>query len=350
MNKIKKTKFGSYCLKGIPGGCEYCIKGEKLVLFVTGKCATKCWYCPLSKLRKNSSKMWANERECKSIGEVLQEARESNAKGAGITGGDPLLVLDKTLKYAGALKKEFGKKFHIHIYLSTKLVNEGNLRKLSRCVDEVRFHPVYLLDTEKQQEDIEKIKLASKFFKRKNIGIEVPIFPDKKKEIFYFIKKCARHISFVNLNELEIGDSNFNYILKRYSVDKNGYTISNSIKAGLWIINQCVKEGIDLKVHLCTAETKNWFQYKNRLLAHKLLPFGKRTKDGTVVYYFISKDKNRNFDKIRKKIRKSEGHYDKKKERVILNKRFVEKYSDFVITRAEEYPTWDGIETEREDI
>src|SRR4030042_7015807 len=155
MNRINKTKFGSYCFKGIPDGCKYCIKGEKLVLFVTGKCATKCFYCPLSKLRKNSSKMWANERECKNVMEVLEEVRESNAKGAGITGGDPLLVLNRTLKYARALKREFGRKFHIHIYLSTKLVTEKNLKQLSSVADEVRFHPENLLDIEKQKEDIE---------------------------------------------------------------------------------------------------------------------------------------------------------------------------------------------------
>ncbi len=350
MDKIKKTSFGSYCVNGIPDGCKYCIKGEKLVLFVTGKCKTKCLYCPLSKLRKDSSKLWTNERKCKSVREVLEEARESNARGAGITGGDPLVVLSKTLKYAKALEKEFGKKFHIHIYLSTKLVNEGNLKKLSSCVDEVRFHPIYLLDVERQQEDVGKIKLASKFFKKKNIGIEVPLFPDKKKEIFSFIERAAKYIGFVNLNELEIGDSNFNYILKKYNVDKNGYTVKDSINAGVWIMKKCIKEEINLKIHLCTAETKNWYQYKNRLLKHSILPFGKRTPDGTVVYYSISKEKNKKKFEMLKKIGKNEGYYDGRKKRVILNKKFIGKYSTFIITRAEEYPTWDGIEVEREEI
>jgi hypothetical protein len=34
-------------------------------------------------------------------------------------GGDPLLFLNRTINYAKALKKAFGKKFHIHIYLHT---------------------------------------------------------------------------------------------------------------------------------------------------------------------------------------------------------------------------------------
>jgi len=346
-NKINKTKFGSYCLNGIPEGCKYCIRGEKLVLFVTGKCATKCLYCPLSELRKDSSQTWANERECRTVGEVIDEAYESNSKGVGITGGDPLVVLSKTLKYAKALKKEFGKNFHIHIYLSTKLVSEKNLKQLSKVVDEVRFHPVYLLDIKKQKEDVKKIKLASKFFKRKNIGIEVPLFPDKKKEIFSFIKKVERLVSFVNLNELEIGDSNFNYILKKYNVDKNGYTVKNSIKSGLWILKQCIRECINLKMHLCTAETKNWYQFKNRLLKHNALPFGERTKEGTVVYYSIFKKDNLKFDNLKKYLREQEGFFDKRKNRIIVNRQNLAKFSkSYRIRKTEEYPTYDLIEVE----
>jgi uncharacterized protein len=351
LNKIRKTNFASFVIKGIPNGCRYCIRGEKLVLFVTGKCSTHCAYCPLSKLRKNSPKSWANEKECRSIEEVLEEAKESNAKGAGITGGDPLLVLNKTLKYASALKKHFGKMFHIHIYLSTKLVTKEKLKRLSEYIDEVRFHPDNLSNLTGHDKDIEKIKLASLFFKKQNMGIEIPIFPDKKKESVEFIKKVSPYISFVNLNELEIGDSNFNYILRKYEADKNGYTIKSSIDSGKWLMSQCIKNRLGLKVHLCTAETKNWYQYKNRLIKHKIMPFGRKTKEGTVIYYFISKQKNiPAFDGLRKKISSKEGYFDQSKQRIILNKKFLDKFSDFKISRSEEYPTYDRIEAESEDL
>ena len=108
-NKINKTRFGSYSLNGIPNGCKYCINGEKLVLFITGVCKTGCIYCPLSNLRKGKDTIWANEKQCNSVSDVIEEAKESNAKGAGITGGDPLVELERTIEYARALKKEFGK-------------------------------------------------------------------------------------------------------------------------------------------------------------------------------------------------------------------------------------------------
>jgi uncharacterized protein len=342
-NKIKRTNFASFSIRGIPEGCKYCIRGEKLVLFVTGKCRTKCLYCPLSKLRKNSSKIWANEKECKNIGEVLEEVRESRAKGAGITGGDPLLVFKRTIKYARALKQDFGKRFHIHVYLSTKLVTKDKLRQLSKYIDEVRFHPDHLLNKDRHEEDIKKISIARDYFPIKNIGIEIPIFPDKKEVSFQFIKKIAGDISFVNLNELEIGDSNHQFISKHYKLDKEGYTIKDSISSGKWIMNQCIKHQLKLGVHLCTAETKNWFQYKNRLLQHKIMPFGKRTKDGTVIYYYIA---------IRNKsaYKKNEVFFDKKNKRLILNPKHISKFSRVKIIRSEEFPTYDQIPVERDEI
>lgn len=346
---MKKTNFASFCVNGIPEGCKRCIQGKKLVLFVTGKCSTNCSYCPLSELRKNTSSVWANERKCKNIKEIIHEAKESKATGAGITGGDPLLVLQKTLTYAKALKQKFGKKFHIHIYLSTKLLNESKIKSLSKYIDEIRFHPENLTLPEKHKQDIEKISLAEKYFPRKNIGIEIPVFPDKKYETLQFMQSVKQHIGFLNLNELEIGDSNFSFINKKYPLDKSGYTIKNSIKIGKEILEKLRREKI--KVHLCTAETKNWHQYKNRLLQHETLPFGKKTSEGTVIYFSIFKNKNPNFNKLISKIKKKEGYYDKIKQRIILSKDAVKKYSTyFKITQTEEFPTYDKIEAESQDI
>ena len=48
-----KTGFCSYRNKSLAKGCKLCIKGRKLVLFVTGLCSNRCNYCPLSEQKKN---------------------------------------------------------------------------------------------------------------------------------------------------------------------------------------------------------------------------------------------------------------------------------------------------------
>lgn len=331
---MNKTKFSSYSLNGIPEGCKYCVRGEKLVVFISGKCSRNCWYCSLSNKRKNKDAVWINERKInnKDIKSLIKEARESNAKGAGITGGDALLFLDRTIRFAKKLKQK-NKNFHIHIYLPTKLVTVDKLKKLSKYVDEVRFHPEFLIHKEKAKEDIEKIKLAKEFWRKKDIGVELPLIPDKKREILDFILKIKDFIGFVNLNEFEISDTNFNRITRDYKLNKDSYTIANSIKAGLWILDKLKKEK-KLKVHLCTAETKNNYQYKNRLKLHAILPFGRRTGDGTVLYLIGDL-------KYKNKLGKKEYYYDKRKQRLILSQKAARKIDYRIV---EEFPTYDGYE------
>ena len=85
-------------------GCVQCQKGSKLVLFVTGKCHWGCDYCPLSDNRRESPDMFANERRCQDWSEVIEEARAMNATGTGITGGDPMLDMEKSLEAIKQLK------------------------------------------------------------------------------------------------------------------------------------------------------------------------------------------------------------------------------------------------------
>ncbi len=337
-----KTKFDSYCINGFARGCEYCVRGEKLVLFVTGKCKRNCWYCSLSKKRKNKDIIFANERRCKNVKGIIQEVRESRATSAGITGGDPLLYLKRTIKFASALKKAFGKNFHIHIYLPTKLVTGEKLRKLAGCVDEVRFHPEFLINNNKTAEDIKKIKLAGLFFNKPDIGIELPVIPERKEEILDFIEGVENAVGFVNLNEFELSDTNFDIVTKNYKLKEGGYVVAGSLEAGKWILKELKKRKTKLKVHLCAAELKNLWQFRNRLKRHVILPYGKMTEDGTVVYLTT-----------KGKLKMEGTFYDKEKKRTILSETIARKLlkeNELKVMRVEEFPTCDRIETENGEI
>lgn len=315
-----------------------------MVLFVGGKCSRNCWYCSLSKNRKNSETTYANERPIKSKKELIAEATESNAKGAGITGGDPLLYFRKTIKYAKALKEKFGEDFHIHSYLPLNLVNEKKLKSLHKFIDEVRFHPSFLVDDSKNDGEIEKIKFASKIFGKENTGIELPMIPEKKKEIYYFIKRLGGKIGFANLNEFEISETNFDIITKNYSLNEDTYTIRNSISAGKGIIRKAANEKLKVKIHLCSARTKDCHQYVNRLKRYKVLPFGRRTDDGNVIYFAVYP---KNIRKVSKQIKKITPDYfvDKSKKRIIVRIKDLEKLhreTGLKIARVLEPPTYNS--------
>ena len=172
---IEKTKFYSWKNGNLCRGCKLCVKGEKLVLFITGICPRNCWYCSISEKKKNKDVIFANERPITKVEEAIEEAKLCDAAGAGITGGDPLSKLDRTLEYIKALKNEF-KDFHIHLYTSLDLVNEDKLKQLFEAgLDEIRFHPVLDDNT-----DWHKIDLALEY--DWDVGLEIPAVPDKEKE------------------------------------------------------------------------------------------------------------------------------------------------------------------------
>lgn len=338
---MKKTAYDSYLYGKLAKGCKLCVKGRKMVLFVTGLCSRNCNFCPLSNKRKSKEVVYSNERKISKYEEIVEEVKNSHAKGCSLTGGDPLLKLEKTLKFAENLKKSFGKNFHIHIYLSTKLVNLEKLKKLSRVVDEVRFHPDLELDIEKEAE---KIKLAKFFWNKKDIGIELPMFPDKIKEIYNLIKKTSKFISFLNLNQLESGEYSEDYLRKKYSFDEEGYTIKDSIKSGKILMKKLELKFPKLNVHLCTARLKNWHQYRNRLKNYKLPKFFKKTDEGTRIYFTTTNKKE-----IKKNISKNNFYIDKRKRIVILNPKIISKLN-VPIYKIEEYPTFDRDEAEIERI
>jgi len=145
--ELLKTKGESYFIRGIPKGCKYCIKGQKVVLFLNGICQKPdhcSWYCPISKERKNKEITYADEIQVKDYKEILKEISLVKAKGVSITGGEPLAPnnTNKTLDYIIFLKKEMGSDFHIHLYTNGVNFNEQLAQKLSLAgLDEIRFHP-----------------------------------------------------------------------------------------------------------------------------------------------------------------------------------------------------------------
>jgi uncharacterized protein len=257
----KVNQHHSYTLGGLSKGCQYCVRGEKLVLFVTGLCPRKCYFCPVSDEKFQKDVAFANERKVFSSADVVKEAEKMNAKGAGITGGDPLVKIDRTTRFIINLKKKFGMSFHIHLYTSLKSVNDSKLQKLYAAgLDEIRFHP----DLESQQ-FWKRITIAAKF--PWDIGIEVPIIPGKEKETKELIDFVNGKVSFLNLNELEVADNKQSKLLTMGFKTKGtyDYAIANSLEMGLNMLNYVQDKEYNLKVHLCTAKLKDATQLTNRI-------------------------------------------------------------------------------------
>lgn len=345
-------------------GCTLCKKGAKLVLFATGICPRNCWYCPLSEHKKNKDVVYADEWKTDDIKEILQEAKLIKAEGAGITGGDPLSRLDRTLTYITTLKKEFGKKFHIHLYTSLDLVNEENLKKLHQAgLDEIRFHP-----------DIENDKLWNKLELAKNYnwdcGIEIPAIPEMEEQTKKLIDYAKNKVNFININELEYSEINYEEFEKRKLQTKEpSYAVQGSEELGIKLAKYAQKLG--LKARYCSAQFKDDVQLRNRIKRRAQSvkkSFDVVTEEGMLVRGALYLDELKPGTGYREKLEKADKpalitklqeiskhlgikhEIDTDKPRIIFDareaERIAKKHKNVAI--VEEYPTKDALEVNLE--
>ena len=258
---FSENSFFSYNLGYLPEGCKYCVQGRKTVVYITGLCPRQCYYCPLSEQKKDKDVMFANEKQIYDSNEVVEECKLSSSTGVGITGGDPLLTLDRTIDCIKLLKTEFGNDFHIHLYTSLDLLEKESLQKLfDSGLDEIRVHPD-LYDKKLWP----RIKLLSEF--DWDFGIEIPAIPGREEFVKDLLNTYYNFIQFINLNEFEYSDTNNDALHEHnyFCISEDTYAIKGSNSSAFEIMSYVQENLSKLRVHFCTAKLKDATQISNRL-------------------------------------------------------------------------------------
>lgn len=262
MREIVGTPYHSRRIGPLPGGCRLCVKGAKLVLLATGVCPNRCWYCPLSERKKNRDVVVANEWWVKKDGDILDEARLCQAEGAGITGGDPLSRLERTIHYIRLLKRAFGAGFHIHLYTPTRQATSIALLRLYRAgLDEIRFHP----DFTSGKPDLKQVEEALRY--SWDVGCEIPVIPGYLRQTKALLKALDRlGVKFVNLNQFEVSETNAEALQGRgYAAESDiSFAVKGSSKMADSLLRWCAKN-TGLRVHYCSVRLKDAVQLRNRL-------------------------------------------------------------------------------------
>ncbi|MHA2395774.1 MAG: radical SAM protein [Candidatus Thorarchaeota archaeon] len=243
----------------LPLGCTLCAMGSKMVLFVTGLCDSSCYYCPISQDKSGQDVIFADEMPVTDDADILFEAKAIKSEGAGISGGDPLCDLDRTLNYIRLLKQEHGPNFHLHLYTSQNDVSEDVLRRLNEAgLDEIRFHP--------QTNDWSGIQRAIEM--NMLVGLEVPAIPGKQEDLKKIAKRAEEMgVSFLNINELEASETNFDRLVSM------GMRLTNMESASIEGSASSAREFLEwsedglqnLSVHFCSARFKDSIQMRRRL-------------------------------------------------------------------------------------
>jgi pyruvate formate-lyase activating enzyme-like uncharacterized protein len=343
-----------------------CADGSKLVVLITGICSTNCFYCPLSKEKMGKDRIFANEWELEnedSIDVLFKEAEYIDATGAGITGGDPLIVWQRTKRYIEVLKQRFGSDFNIHLYTSG-LKNHSHISDLITAgLDEIRFHPQYKYWNNMDNSPIKKtIKETIK--SDVDVTIEIPIIPDMKNQIFSLIKWSSDNgIKFINLNELEFSETNAESLNKKrfFVKDSISAAVNGSQELAIKILEKISDKDLDVGLHYCSSSFKDGIQLKNRLKRRAQnisKPYEVITNEGTILKGIIPL-KDFSYSQLKKSITKEFNiskdkiYFNKKKNRLELPIWILEKFVKELKKRGlecyivEEYPTADGLEVER---
>lgn len=273
---MEKDSSGSF-FNYLPQGCRLCYTGAKMVLFVTGLCGRNCFYCPVSNERQGKDIIFANERRVEKDKDVIEEAISMDALGTGITGGEPLLRLERVLHYIRLLKNRFGSSHHIHLYTALA-PNRGVLESLTRAgLDEIRFHPPpdtwkNLNHTYYRDSIIAACELGL------STGIEVPAIRSDFSGMLSLLEEVD---GFLNLNELEFSETN------AAELKKHGFVPVDDISSAAAGSKEIAESLKGSKLHFCSSCFKDAVQLRERFkrIAKKNARyFDEITDDGTLVY------------------------------------------------------------------
>ena len=369
MKQIHTWLNESFYTRTLSPACKMCAQGSKMVVFITGFCSTGCYYCPLSLKKGGKDRIFADEWELKNerdTKKLVHEAEYIDATGAGITGGDPLVVWKRTKTYISLLKDTFGSEFHIHLYTSG-LKNAEEIQQLvSAGLDEIRFHPMpehwHNMEKSPIKQSIKKTVGASV-----DVAIEIPVIPNMEKEIFSLIKWADdQKLCWVNLNELEFSERNVE------AFHKKGYVVKDDISAAVrgsqdtaLNVLKLVQQGdIDVGVHYCSVSFKDGVQLRNRIKRRAkniAKAFEVITDDGTILKGAIYKSNVSLpqlflFLKNEYDIPEKFLFIDKEKNRIEIGLWILEEIADDITRQGykcfmvEEYPTADRLEVERSPL
>ena len=347
--RIRRQECGSAYIGELAEGCKHCMEGSKMVLFVTGRCDTGCFYCPVSFEKKGRDVVYANERKVTRKDEIIEEAESMDATGTGITGGDPLMRMDRTVDLIRMLKGRFGPEHHIHLYTST--MDPEKVSALAEAgLDEIRFHPPVSrwknMDGS-PMEDIVKIDI--------DIGFEVPALPDHEDDLAALLDYAGRiGVDFVNLNELEFSESNYDMM------GSHDYEIRDEISAAVSgseeVAIRMIKSHPELSIHFCSSTFKDGVQLRKRLIrrANRIAKeYDVITEDGTILKGLIyANDLEAAAGTLRDEYDVPDElmFIDPERNRMEIAPWIVEELAKelpFKCYISEEYPTEDRLEVER---
>lgn len=204
-----KKHYGSYMSfddKPLSPGCMACKTGGWLCLFIGTRCNATCPHCPNPNVNNGidiASGIGAGNDI--TIDDILKKLEQPYYTGVGISGGEPLMYMDKLVEWVTKIKAKFP---HLYVwnYTNGLLATETNLKRLAEAgIDEIRFD---LAAFDYSPEILKNLKKATEIIP--TVSIEVPVLVEQYNDLIKTIDYAdSIGVKYLNLHDLYVNDKMF---------------------------------------------------------------------------------------------------------------------------------------------
>ena len=243
-------------MNGLSPGCRLCVEGSWSCLFINGICNASCFYCPTSQREAGiptTNNLFFEDKE-----KYVSYLKLFGFQGASISGGEPLLTLDKTLSYIEAVKDELGDKIYLWLYTNGILLTKEIAQSLAQAgLDEIR------LDIGAVGYSLKGVSLAVESIPR--VSVEIPAVPEDYPLLSQkLVEMGERGVKHLNLHQMRLTPHNFPHLVKRGYTFLHGakVTVMDSELTALKLLLYQQENKIPLSINYCSFVYKNRFQHK----------------------------------------------------------------------------------------
>ncbi|PKN13848.1 MAG: radical SAM protein [Deltaproteobacteria bacterium HGW-Deltaproteobacteria-4] len=235
-------------------GCRACLEGNWSCLFITGNCNCRCFYCPTA--QDVGGAPGTNNLDFPKTDDYVDYLARFGFTGASISGGEPLLVLEKSLQYLRAIRRRLGDGVHLWLYTNGTLLTRDIARRLRDAgLDEIR------VDIGATDYALDQLKLAVGIIP--HITVEIPAIPEEGDRLQEKLVEMADSgVNYLNLHQLRLTNHNYPQLAGRGYTYLHGesVTVLESELTALELLRYSLDHSLSLGVNYCSFVYKNRFQ------------------------------------------------------------------------------------------
>lgn len=235
-------------------GCRICGEGGWSCLFINGKCNCRCFYCPSpqDEIGVPTTHRVAFARPT----DYAAYLAHFGFRGTSISGGEPLLTPELTLRFLQAVNRSDNRPKHLWMYTNGSLLTADLVKRLRDAgLDEIRF------DLSAVDYDLRKVRLAVGTIPV--VTVEIPAIPEDVGRLTILLPRLkGAGVDYLNLHQLRLTPFNRDQLARRHYTYLHGekVTVLESELTALALMQNVVERGIGIPVNYCAFVYQHRFQ------------------------------------------------------------------------------------------